>query len=298
MIKINPGLNKLLKYKISFLGTAILNSVKFSTPPFIKHLSCLYLAFLLLLAFFVNPHRCLAEDIYYKDGRIIEAQIMGRNKDTIWIQQGGGSIGIDAKEVSKIINKDGSTSKYGVGYLVDQIHELIKERKYTEAENGCAILLESFSGNVKMRYLRALLNQKLGNTAKAIQDYEFLISHEGADEAIFNNLGTIDAKSKKYEDAADLFYKAINRNPQGAEFHNNLAELFMSLKNYDKALEEYNKVLKLEPDNLVALFNLGVVYRDKGDYINAGKQWQTILDKKPDDADAKKALLSLKNKKQ
>ena len=102
---------------------------------------------------------------------------------------------------------------------------------------------------------------------------------------------------KKYDDAADLFYKAINRNPQSAEFHNNLAELFISLKNYDRAIEEYNKVLKLEPDNLVALFNLGVIFSEKGDYLNAGKQWQSVLDKKPGDTDARKALLSLKGKK-
>ena len=247
------------------------------------------------LVLLVVYSRCLAENIYYKDGRTIKAQIVERIKDTIWIQYGDGSIGIDVKEISKITNNDGSISKYGVGYLVDQIHGLLKEKKYSEAEKSCVFLLASFPENVKIRYLRALLNQKLGNTAKAIKDYEFLINHEGADEAIFNNLGTIEAQSKKYDDAADLFYKAINRNPQGAEFHNNLAELFMSLKNYDKALEEYNKLLKLEPDNLVALFNLGVIYKDKGDYLEAGKQWQRILAKKPDDTDARKAILSLRN---
>lgn len=251
---------------------------------------------ILLPIFFVIYSRCLAENIYYKDGRIIEAQIVDRTKDTIWIQYGGGSIGIDAKEISKIINNDGSISKYGVGYLVDQIHELIKEKKYIEAEKSCTSLLESSPENASIRYLRGMLNQKIGNASKAIHDYNFLISHKDADEAIFNNLGTIDAQSKKYDDATDLFYKAINRNSERAEFHNNLSELFMSLKNYDQAIEEYNKVLKLEPDNLVALFNLGVIYKDKGDYMKAGKQWQRILAIKPDDVDARKALLSLKKK--
>ena len=78
-----------------------------------------------------------------------------------------------------------------------------------------------------MRYLRGMLNQKIGNTSKAIKDYNFLISHEDADGAIFNNLGTINAQSNKYGDAEDLFYKAISCSPKRAEFHNNLSELFM-----------------------------------------------------------------------
>lgn len=249
---------------------------------------------ILLLIIMVIYSRCLAENIYYKDGRIIEAHIVDRTKDTIWIQYTGGSVGIDAKEISKIINKDGSISKYGVSYLVDQIHELIKEKKYIEAEKSCTSLLESSPEDASMRYLRGMLNQKLGNTSKAIKDYNFLISHENADETIFNNLGTIEVQSNKYDAATDLFYKAINRNSQRAEFHNNLAELLMSLKNYDQAIEEYSKVLKLEPDNLVALFNLGVIYKNKGDYSKAGKQWQRILTVKPDDIDARKALLSLR----
>jgi tetratricopeptide (TPR) repeat protein len=251
----------------------------------------------LLFTFFFNYPQCLAENIYYKDGRTIKAQIVNRTKDTIWVQQGEGAIGIDAKDISKITNKEGRVSKYDVGYLVDKIQDLLKEKKYIEAEESCTSLLQVFPDNVNVRYLRGMLNQKIGNTSKAIEDYSFLISHKDADGAIFNNLGTINAQLNKYVDAEDLFYKAINCNPKMAEFHNNLSELFVSLKNYDQAIEEYNNVLNLEPDNLVALFNLGVIYKDKGDYRQAGKQWQRILAVKPDDLDAKKALLSLANKK-
>lgn len=247
----------------------------------------------LLFIFLLDSSMCLAEYIYYKDGRRVEAEIVKRTKDTVWIQYAGGTIGVDSKEISKILNSDGSVSKYGVGYLVDQIQGLVKEKKYIEAEKSCTFLLESSPEDSRMRYLHGMLNQKLGNASKAIEDYNFLVSRKDADDAIFNNLGAIDAQSEKYDDAADLFYKAIKCNPQKVEFHNNLAELFMSVKNYDKAIEEYNNVLKLEPGNLVALFNLGVVYKNKGDYLKAGKQWQRVLAVKPDDPDAKKALLSL-----
>ena len=86
----------------------------------------------------------------------------------------------------------------------------------------------------------------------------------------------------------DLLPKGLFHQPQNRK--NNITA--------SQAIEEYNNVLSLEPDNLVALFNLGVIYKDKGDYMKAGKQWQRILAVKPDDVDAKKALLSLENKKQ
>lgn len=261
---------------------------RFIRPPAV-------LSNILLFLFLAVYSPCPAENIYYKDGRKVEAQILKRTEDTIWIEYGAGTIGIDSKEISAIVNSDGSASKYGVDYLVDQIQGLIKEKKYAEAEKSCTFLLESSPNDARMRYLRGMLNQKLGNTSKAIKDYNFLVNHKDADEAIFNNLGAIDAQSEKYDDAADLFYKAIKCNPQRVEFHNNLSELFMSLKNYDKAIEEYDKVLKLEPDNLVALFNLGVAYRNKGQYSKAGKQWQRVLAIKPDDLDARKALLSLRD---
>jgi tetratricopeptide (TPR) repeat protein len=249
-----------------------------------------------LIIFFLAYFPCLAENIYYKDGRMVEAEIINRTADTIWIEYAGGSIGIDAETISRITNNDGSLSKYGVDYLVDQIHELIKEKKYIEAEKSCSFLLASSPRDVNIRYLRGMLNQKIGNTLKAIEDYNFLINSDNADDAIFNNLGTIEVWLNKYDDATDLFYEAIKRNAQRVEFHNNLSELLMGLEKYDQAIEEYDKVLKLEPDNLVALFNLGVIYKNKGQYSLAGKQWQRVLAIKPDDADARKALLSLRGK--
>lgn len=248
-----------------------------------------------LAVFLFNSPICFAENIYYKDGKTINAQIIYHNKDTIWIKNDSGSTGIDMKNVSKIENDDGTASKYDAAYLVNQIQEFVKQENYIEAERTCSLLLELSPEDAKVRYLRGMLNQKIGNTSKAAEDYNFLISHKDADSTILNNLGAIYAKEKRYKDATDLFAQAIKYDPDKAEFHNNLSELLMNLKDYDRAIEEYNKVLELEPDNPAALFNLGIAYKNKGDYTRAKEQWQRVLALKPEDIEAKNALLLLKS---
>jgi len=240
---------------------------------------------------------CLAETIYYKDGTSSQIQIVNRTADTIWVRDGSGSVGIDAKKVEKILNTDGTPSKYDVGYTVTQIQSAIRNKNYVEAERDCSALLELAPDNADVRYLRGMLNQKLGNTIKAIQDYNFLIIHRNADGFVFNNLGTIEAQLKKYGEAKDLFSQAVNSDPLRVEFHNNLSEVFANLKSYDQAIEEYKTVLALEPDNLVALFNLGLIYKNKGDYAQAAQNWERVLAINPEDADTRQALASLKNQK-
>lgn len=234
--------------------------------------------------------QCRAEKIYYKDGNIEKAEIASCSRNSIWIKNGIGAIGVDPEKIIKIENNDGSVSEFDSPFLIKRIQELIKQKKYIEAEKSCSLFLNISPNNIEAHYLRAILNQRIGNTAKAAEDYNFLINHKYANGRIFNNLGAIYAKEKRYIEAQELFYKAIKDNPEKAEFHNNLSELLMEIKNTDHAIEEYNKVLKLEPDNTLALFNLGIAYRNKGDFVKAKEQWNKVLELKPGDTDTKNAL--------
>jgi tetratricopeptide (TPR) repeat protein len=249
---------------------------------------------LTLLVFFICCNPCRAEKIYYKDGSIEKTAITSSSQNNIWVKNGAGSIGVDAEKIIKIENNDGSASKFNLPFLAKRVQYLIEQKNYTEAEKSCSLFVNISPNNVEARYLRAILNQRIGNQSKAAEDYNFLINHNYTNGKIFNNLGTIYAKDKKYKQAEDLFYKAIKENPDKAEFHNNLAELFLETKEPDHAINEYNRVLELEPDNTLVLFNLGVAYRNKGDLAKAKEQWDKVLVLKPDDAAAKNALGNLK----
>ena len=249
---------------------------------------------LFLFIFLLSCTQCWAEKIYCKDGDTVNAEIISRNKDTLWVKHSPGSVGMDVKNIIKIENDNGLLSKYDVANLRGQIQGLIKEKKYSEAAQVCGVLLGSSPDNVELRYLRAMLNQKIGDTGKAAEDYEFLVNHNAADGEIFNNLGAVYAKQKKYAQAQAMFSEAVKEAPARPEFHNNSAELFMELKDFERAIGEYKLVTESEPDNTLALYNLGVAYKSNGGYALAREQWEKILKLQPEDADAKKALEYLK----
>jgi tetratricopeptide (TPR) repeat protein len=252
---------------------------------------------ILLITLLSNFSICNAEKIYRKDGRVVNAEILYRSKDSVWVKISSGAIGISTQDIDRIENDDGSISKHDYQSLSGTIQDFIRQQSYDEAVKLCSLLLESLPSDAQIHYLRGLLNQKIGNFEQATEDYDFLIKHGVADAEVFNNLGAIYAHNQESKEAQDFFIKAIGKNPDIVEAHNNLANLSLQIKNYTRAIEEYNKVIEKEPDNFKALYNLGIAYMNSKNYTKAKEQWEKILAIKPGDDDAKNALEYLKVKK-
>jgi tetratricopeptide (TPR) repeat protein len=234
---------------------------------------------------------CHAENIYYKSGKVVKKEITSRTKGTIWVSRGDGvAAGISTKNISRIENSDGSVSKYDYEALEKLLNNAIANSQHAEAARLCGVFLEGSPGYARIRYLRAVLNHKLGNLEETARDYDFLIDHMAADSEVLNNRGIISAEGQNYDEAAGFFLEAINKNPGIAELHNNLANVYMQKNSHAKAVNEYKKVIELEPDNIKAMNNLGAAYYMLGDSKNAQEQWKKVLLIKPDDAQAKKAL--------
>lgn len=255
---------------------------------------------LIISVFIFGFSLAFAEKIHFKDGRIVDANITFRSKDSVWINYNTtstqGAVGISASEIRKIQEGDGSISKHDYASLIKQIEEHINQKKYNEAVKTCDILLGSFSSDPQIRYLRAVLHQKIGNIEKAVEDYDFLIQNKNGSVKVFNNLGAIYANKKEYIKAKDLFLKALQENPDMAEAHENLAELFLETEDYAMAIEEYKKAIELEPDNVTAHFNLGIAYEKCADFSKAKDAWERALAINPEDNDARDAITYLETK--
>lgn len=235
-------------------------------------------------------HLCKAEVIYYKNGKTLEGKIIYHDKSILRIKEGLGLTQISMDKIEKILNDDGSISKYDYKSLDKKIQVLIAQKDYNGAIGLCSLLLESLPDEVQIRYLRGFLYQKTEDLEKARRDYEYLIKQNFSDANVFNNLGSIYAKNKQYEEAAGWFKKAIKESPGMAEAHENLAVLSLETKDYNSAISEYNKVIGLEPDNFNALYNLGMVYINQGDYLKAREQLERALSLKPGDINTKNSL--------
>jgi tetratricopeptide (TPR) repeat protein len=251
----------------------------------------------LVFIILVNYAQVNAEKIYCKDGRIVDANIVSLDNSEVQLKHKSGTFGMSLENIEKIENNDGAISKYDFRSLAKEIEEFIRQGKYNEAVGLCDLLLESLPDYNRIRYLRAILSQKISNLEKASEDYRFLIAHTAADAKVFNNLGVIYASQGKNDEAVTLFRKAIKENPNMAEAHHNLAELLMRAKDYQQAVEEYHKVISLEPNSTEVLYNLGVAYLNAKVYSKAKACWEKILAVVPEDKDAKKALEYLKLKK-
>ncbi len=252
------------------------------------------LAITVLLAYLLSSGPdCRAEKIYYTDGRVADERVVSRNKDTLVLARPEGEANVKRDRIDKILNDDGSVSKYDYEGLCNAIKGNVKEGKYAEAAAFCDVLLQTFSKSSEIHYLRAVLNHKAGNLSRTKEDYNYVLEKGAIDAKILNNLGAIYATDKENEKAAEMFNKAIEKDPGMSEAHFNLAGLLLMRKDYPGAISEYKKVVEKEPDNIEALYNLGVAYSNRGDKAEARACWKKILSVDPMNPDAKTALEAL-----
>jgi tetratricopeptide (TPR) repeat protein len=248
-----------------------------------------------ILVVIVSP--CSAEKIICRDGTVIEGAIIRLEKGIVWVAWEAGSRGIGTKRIEKILNEDGSLSRYDYKHVLGLIEENIKLQKYDEARSLCGSLVNYFDDNTQALYLHAVLSQKTGDTEGAMRDYALLIDRGKADTKTYNNLGSIYASRKDFSKAVDLYKKALARNPGNARAHNNLADVYLLIGKDDQAFEEYNAVAVLEPGNARVFYNMGVLCLKRKDYTRARENWEKSLVLNPENPEAKNALQELSDRK-
>jgi tetratricopeptide (TPR) repeat protein len=252
----------------------------------------------LMLLLLANTCTAGAETIYCKDGRIVKGKIMYHSRRSVWFDYQSGTTGVSFDEIDRIMNDDGSISKYDFRNLYKQSQQYIIEGQYDRALELYDILLEAFPDSRLIRSLRGFLRHKLGALNEAETDYLFLFEHDAADAGILNNLGAIHAGRQEYKEAKKWFGKALKMNSRSVQTHNNLADILLKNKEYKLALVEYKRVLKLSPDNAQALYNIGYIYKEKGKYTLAGKYWEQALRAQPDNQEAKDGIAYIRAKTQ
>jgi tetratricopeptide (TPR) repeat protein len=242
---------------------------------------------LILLFLPLQAQLCRAEKIHYTNGEVENAPVVSHAEGSFFIRHGDRTVGVSEKDVRLIENDDGTPSKYGYGMFMELIQLTIKRGDYREAARLSGLLLNAIPSSRELRYLRALLSQRVGDYAQASMDYSALIGSKAADARIYNNLGAIYAEKKDFDRALALFHEAQNKEPGNIETRNNLANLFLQTGRYDLAIDEYGAVKAREPENLKVLHGLALAYLKKGDYPKAREQWEKVLSIDSNDGDAK-----------
>jgi tetratricopeptide (TPR) repeat protein len=142
----------------------------------------------------------------------------------------------------------------------------------------------------------ALSNE--GKTDEAVAKFmEVANTLGGACAECYANIGTVQTKAKKYDEAEAAFKKSLELKPDFAEAYNGLANLYNAQKKFDQAAEAGKKALELSGaagggaaggggGNASAVFNQGVILWNAGKIPEAKAQFEQAVKLDPNLADA------------
>jgi len=96
--------------------------------------------------------------------------------------------------------------------------------------------------------------------------------------ALLNNLGTIQRRQKKMEDALFSYNVALSQRPHDEVMLMNRAELFTEMNEIENAIFDYNALILSYPTHEQGLYNRGILYIKTGDYLLAQADFERIIE--------------------
>ncbi|MDR1202973.1 MAG: tetratricopeptide repeat protein [Tannerellaceae bacterium] len=96
--------------------------------------------------------------------------------------------------------------------------------------------------------------------------------------ALLTNLGTIQRRQGKKEEAILSYTAALSRHPDNETILDNRASLYAEMGETDKAINDYTLLLFQNPVNEDALYRRGILYLGKKDFIRAEQDFDKILE--------------------
>ena len=136
---------------------------------------------------------------------------------------------------------------------INEILQLINERRFEEAEKKCKKIENKFKDNAELLHTYGYIFFNLKKYEQAIEQWEKAVNINPQFVFALNNLGNVLSKLKKFDKAVEYLNKALKINPNFFESYYTLSEIFFKTKDYEKSLININKALDLKPDNLTII---------------------------------------------
>ena len=143
-------------------------------------------------------------------------------------------------------------------------------------------ILQEDPSNFQARRELSILLVNNGFNEEAETNLEYLTKYFPEDADLFYNLGIVYEKLKKFEQARDVYKKAVELSPQ-EDFYYNLGEVHVDLKEWDEAEKCFKKVLETDPNDGNSFFNLGLCYYNREEKNKALDAFQKAVSINPKD---------------
>jgi tetratricopeptide (TPR) repeat protein len=172
---------------------------------------------------------------------------------------------------------------------------------------GCGQLLYKLCGTCGSRLMSGWLHCPVCNRPSESQ--EMLQAQEGplpptalpavdgasptALAEILNQEGATAFEREQYEDAEQLFRRAVELDPEEALYFTNLAAALGELGREPEADQAIRRALEIDPDDPATLLAAGVFASDRDRHEDAAYYWNRILEVAPDSEEAEEARSNL-----
>lgn len=113
---------------------------------------------------------------------------------------------------------------------------------------------------------------------------------------LFSNLGTVQRRMGKNEEALESYSLALNLTPYSITMLLNRASLYLEMNYWDKAYLDYCNVIDLDADNPEALQFRAYIYMHRRQYQEAKNDYQRLLEAKPGDKTARIGMAMVNQK--
>jgi len=95
--------------------------------------------------------------------------------------------------------------------------------------------------------------------------------------ALLNNLGTVQRRQRKMDDAVFSYSVALSQRPNDEVMLINRAELFTEMDEIEKAIFDYNTLILQFPTHEQGHFNRGILYIKNGEYLLAQADFELLI---------------------
>jgi len=143
-------------------------------------------------------------------------------------------------------------------------------------------LLKEDPSNFQARRELALILADNGFNEEALTNLLYLKKYFPDDAELLYNIGILFEKQKKFEEAEQVYERAVELSPQ-ADFNYNLGEVYVERQKWDNAIDCFKKVLSEDTNDGNSYFNLGLCYMKKEEINMAIDNFQKAIEINPDD---------------
>ena len=162
----------------------------------------------------------------------------------------------------------------------------IEQNKLDSAEIALKIVLRNDPVNPINPFLLnnlGTIQRRMGKFDEALISYTTALSHYPDNQVFLESRASLFTEMGQVRNAIIDYSALLEKNPDNEEALYQRGLLYLQIKNTDFAESDFRKMLELNPNGLYARRGFASLAKFRGDYVEAEKIYNYLLDKEPED---------------